>query len=247
MIQFPWWGYILSVALVIPAFCYIISKKNKLTKPENKNLLLDMFLLSFILYLCIAAMATWNSELIIVLILYVPALPAIFYFLHFKARREHLVNARINSSAQEINASTQEASAAVNEIATTLETSTENFQEINEEIGSLTTLINTVRKVADQLNLLSLNANIEASRAGEYGRGFIVVAKEFENLSKTIKTSLMGSFTNATKIIETVKILTGDMEGNSSATEQLSATFEQVASSMESLAALTSRAMPRRR
>lgn len=241
MLQFPWWGYLLSVATIIPAMCFYISKKTKLTRAENKNLLLDMLLLSALLYLCIGAMAAWNSELIIVLILYVPALPTIFYFLYFKIKREHVLNERIRSSAQEVNASVQEASSAANEIATTLETSSDNFQEMNETIGSLTMLIDTVKQVAEKLNLLSLNANIEAARAGEHGRGFLVVADEFGKLSETIKNSLNGSFANALGIIETIKILTGDMESNSSATEQLSATFEQIASSMESLAALTSR------
>lgn len=57
------------------------------------------------------------------------------------------------------------------------------LQGIREQAVNITTIVTTITKVADQTNLLSLNASIEAEKAGEYGRGFTVVAREIRRLA----------------------------------------------------------------
>jgi methyl-accepting chemotaxis protein WspA len=60
---------------------------------------------------------------------------------------------------------------------------TAKLSVLNEKTGNINSVVTTITKVADQTNLLSLNAAIEAEKAGEYGLGFAVVAMEIRRLA----------------------------------------------------------------
>jgi methyl-accepting chemotaxis protein WspA len=57
---------------------------------------------------------------------------------------------------------------------------------ISEKAANITNVVTTITKIADQTNLLSLNASIEAEKAGEYGLGFAVVAREIRRLADQV-------------------------------------------------------------
>ncbi len=67
----------------------------------------------------------------------------------------------------------------------------EKLAAINEKASNITGIVTTISKVADQTNLLSVNAAIEAEKAGEYGIGFLVVAREIRRLADQTATATL--------------------------------------------------------
>lgn len=121
-------------------------------------------------------------------------------------------------------------------------------EELNKETKNTDDVLGFVNNIAQQTNLLGLNAQIEAARAGDLGRGFAVVAQEIRKLSDTSKESIKkisNSFNTTKSLVNRINKEvdeTNDIFNRQvNAIQEISATIEELSSIAKNLENIASR------
>lgn len=153
------------------------------------------------------------------------------------------VSSEATKEADEGNVALQRVVIQMDKINESTNDSATVIQQLEERSTAIVKIIEVITGIADQTNLLALNAAIEAARAGEHGKGFAVVADEVRKLAEQSKTSadqiagLIGEIQADTKhAVRTMEKGTDEVASGISVVQEAGAGFKRIQSSISEMA-----------
>ena len=126
--------------------------------------------------------------------------------------------------------SLQQSAAAIEEISSSMQNVSDKTTEVTRQAEDIKNIVGVIKDIADQTNLLALNAAIEAARAGEHGRGFAVVADEVRKLAERTGKSLNEIEANVNVLVQGVNDMSESIKEQTAGVTQINEAIAQLES-----------------
>ncbi|MWV66406.1 methyl-accepting chemotaxis protein [Helicobacter saguini] len=126
--------------------------------------------------------------------------------------------------------SLEQTATAVEEITSSMQSVSGRTGEVISQSEDIKNVIGIIRDIADQTNLLALNAAIEAARAGEHGRGFAVVADEVRKLAERTQKSLGEIEANTNVLVQSINDMAESIKEQATGIGQINEAISQLES-----------------
>jgi len=131
-------------------------------------------------------------------------------------------------AANEQSENTMKSSESTQDITSSINAMVEQASEVGSQSQDIKNVIAIIGDIADQTNLLALNAAIEAARAGEHGRGFAVVADEVRKLAERTQKSLSEISISVNTLVQSISGIIDGLEQQSTKLEEFTEFIEQM-------------------